>query len=60
MGTDINLYKINDIGEFEKKIKKEYVECPKMKDSHLNNLGGIDFTLYLFKILYNPFYQIFN
>ena len=48
MGTDINLYKINDIDEFEQKIKEEYVEYPEMKDNHLNNLVGIDFILYLF------------
>lgn len=48
MSTDINLYKINDIDEFNENIKKEYVEYPKIRDGQLQNLEGIDFTLYLF------------
>ena len=48
MSTDINLYKINDIDEFNENIKKEYAEYPKIRDDQLQNLEGIDFTLYLF------------
>lgn len=53
MGTDINLYKINDIDEFEENIKKEYVEYPKIQDDSLQNLTGIDLTLFLFNKLIN-------
>lgn len=53
MSTDINLYKINDIDEFEENIKKEYVEYPKIHDDSLQNLSGIDLTLFLFNKLIN-------
>lgn len=48
MSTDINLYKINDIDEFGVNIKKEYAEYPKINNPQLQNLKGMDFTLYLF------------
>ena len=49
MSTDINLYKINDVDEFDENIQKEYDIYSKIHDDQLQNLNDVDVNLYLFK-----------